>query len=65
MERKISVMIHVCCINGAISRSRALLALDGGLDIFQRVDLNKRFRQVKAFEVTYLRDGSNDQGSMS
>lgn len=42
------------------------LLLDRGLDIFQRADLNngfspanrhQRFRQVKAFEVTYLRDG--------
>ena len=50
------------------------ILLDRGLDIFQRVDLNngfspasrhQRVRQVKAFEVTYLRDGSNDQGSVS
>ena len=42
------------------------ILLDRGLDIFQRVDLNngfspasrhQRFRQVKAFEVTYLQDG--------
>jgi ATP-dependent Lon protease len=42
------------------------ILLDRGLDIFQRVDLNNGFspanrhqqvRQVKAFEVTYLREG--------
>ncbi|WP_431299399.1 BREX system Lon protease-like protein BrxL [Tabrizicola sp. BL-A-41-H6] len=42
------------------------ILLDRGLDLFQRADLNggfspanrhQRFRQVKAFEVTYLRDG--------
>jgi ATP-dependent Lon protease len=42
--------------------------LDRGLDVFQRADLNngfspanrhQRFRQVKAFEVTYLRKGAN------
>lgn len=42
--------------------------LDRGLDVFQRADLNngfspasrhQRFRQVKAFEVTYLRDGAD------
>lgn len=43
------------------------ILLDRGLDLFQRADLNngfspanrhQRFRQVRAFEVTYLRDGS-------
>lgn len=42
------------------------ILLDRGLDVFQRADLNngfspanrhQRFRQVKAFEVTYLREG--------
>ncbi|WP_282958146.1 MIT C-terminal domain-containing protein [Roseinatronobacter thiooxidans] len=41
------------------------ILLDRGLDVFQRADLNsgfspairhQRFRQVRAFEVTYLRD---------
>lgn len=44
------------------------ILLDRGLDVFQRVDLNngfspanrhQRFRQVKAFEVTYLKEGGN------
>lgn len=44
------------------------ILLDRGLDVFQRADLNngfspanrhQRFRQVKAFEVTYLRDGES------
>lgn len=44
------------------------ILLDRGLDVFQRTDLNngfspanrhQRFRQVKAFEVTYLKDGPN------
>ncbi len=43
--------------------------LDRGLDVFQRADLNngfspasrhQRFRQVKAFEVTYLREGGHE-----
>jgi ATP-dependent Lon protease len=43
------------------------ILLDRGLDVFQRADLNngfspanrhQRFRQVKAFEVTYLREGA-------
>jgi ATP-dependent Lon protease len=42
------------------------ILLDRGLDVFQRADLNngfspanrhQRFRQVRAFEVTYLKDG--------
>lgn len=42
------------------------ILLDRGLDVFQRADLNngfspanrhQRFRQVRAFEVTYLREG--------
>ena len=42
------------------------ILLDRGLDVFQRADLNngfspanrhQRFRQVKAFEVTYLQEG--------
>jgi ATP-dependent Lon protease len=45
------------------------ILLDRGLDVFQRADLNsgfnpanrhQQFRQVKAFEVTYLREGSNE-----
>ena len=45
--------------------------LDRGLDVFQRADLNngfspasrhQRFRQVKAFEVTYLREGTEVAG---
>lgn len=44
------------------------ILLDRGLDVFQRADLNngfspanrhQRFRQVKAFEVTYLHNESN------
>lgn len=44
------------------------ILLDRGLDVFQRADLNngfspanrhQRFRPVKAFEVTYLRDGES------
>ena len=44
--------------------------LDRGLDLFQKSDLNngfspasrhQRFRQVKAFEVTYLKEGREDQ----
>jgi ATP-dependent Lon protease len=43
------------------------ILLDRGLDVFQRTDLNsgfnpasrqQRYRQVKAFEVTYLRGSS-------
>lgn len=43
------------------------ILLDRGLDVFQRADLNngfspanrhQRFRQVKAFEVTYLQEGA-------
>jgi ATP-dependent Lon protease len=43
------------------------ILLDRGLDVFQRADLNngfspanrqQRFRQVKAFEVTYLQEES-------
>ena len=43
------------------------ILLDRGLDVFQRADLNngfspanrhQRFRQVRAFEVTYLREGA-------
>jgi ATP-dependent Lon protease len=43
------------------------ILLDRGLDLFQRADLNngfspanrhQRFRQVKAFEVTYLQEGA-------
>lgn len=43
------------------------ILLDRGLDVFQRADLNnvfspmsrhQRFRQVKGFEVTYLREGT-------
>jgi ATP-dependent Lon protease len=45
--------------------------LDRGLDLFQKSDLNngfspasrhQRFRQVKAFEVTYLREGAEAVG---
>jgi len=47
------------------------ILLDRGLDVFQRADLNngfspanrhQRFRQVKAFEVTWLREGRDVQG---
>ena len=47
------------------------ILLDRGLDVFQRADLNnafspasrnQRFRQVRAFEVTWLREGSDVQG---
>lgn len=43
------------------------ILLDRGLDVFQRADLNngfspatrhQRFRQVKAFEITYLQEGA-------
>ncbi|MBD1206694.1 MAG: BREX system Lon protease-like protein BrxL [Rhodobacteraceae bacterium] len=46
------------------------ILLDRGLDVFQRADLNngfspanwhQRFRQVRAFEVTYLREGGHEQ----
>lgn len=45
------------------------ILLDRGLDVFQRADLNngfspanrhQRFRPVKAFEVTYLREGRHE-----
>jgi len=45
------------------------ILLDRGLDVFQRADLNsgfspasrhQRFRQVRAFEVTYLREGGHE-----
>jgi ATP-dependent Lon protease len=48
------------------------ILLDRGLDVFQRVDLNsgfspasrhQRFRQVKGFEVTYLKEDANVIGS--
>jgi ATP-dependent Lon protease len=48
------------------------ILLDRGLDVFQRADLNsgfspanrhQRFRQVKGFEVTYLREGKDGMGS--
>ena len=44
------------------------ILLDRGLDVFQRADLNggfspanrhQRFRQIKAFEVTYLKEGAS------
>lgn len=47
------------------------ILLDRGLDVFQRADLNngfspasrhQRFRQVKAFEVTYLMEGALKPG---
>jgi len=47
------------------------ILLDRGLDVFQRADLNsgfspanrhQRFRQVRAFEVTYLKDGGDTPG---
>jgi ATP-dependent Lon protease len=46
------------------------ILLDRGLDVFQRADLNngfspanrhQRFRPVKAFEVTYLREGADGE----
>lgn len=48
--------------------------LDRGLDVFQRADLNsgfspasrhQRFRQVKGFEVTYLKEDADGMGSPS
>jgi len=50
------------------------ILLDRGLDVFQRADLNsgfspasrhQRFRQVKAFEVTYLKEVTNVIGNSS
>ena len=47
------------------------ILLDRGLDVFQRADLNngfspmnrhQRFRAVKGFEVTYLREGADADG---
>jgi ATP-dependent Lon protease len=46
------------------------ILLDRGLDVFQRADLNsgfspanrhQRFRQVKGFEVTYLKEDGDGQ----
>lgn len=50
------------------------ILLDRGLDVFQRVDLNdgfspmnrhQRFRAVKGFEVTYLKEDADGMGSPS
>jgi ATP-dependent Lon protease len=50
------------------------ILLDRGLDVFQRADLNsgfspasrhQRFRQVKGFEVTYLKEVANVIGNSS
>jgi ATP-dependent Lon protease len=50
------------------------ILLDRGLDVFQRADLNsgfspasrhQRFRQVKGFEVTYLKEDADGMGSLS
>jgi ATP-dependent Lon protease len=50
------------------------ILLDRGLDVFQRADLNsgfspasrhQRFRQVKGFEVTYLKEVANVIGAPS
>ena len=50
------------------------ILLDRGLDVFQRADLSsgfspasrhQRFRQVRAFEVTYLKEDADGMGSPS
>lgn len=50
------------------------ILLDRGLDVFQRVDMNngfspmnrhQRFRAVKGFEVTYLKEDADGMGSLS